>query len=134
MYLNEIQLGMTETVSKEITSEDIELFAKLSGDINPVHLDNEYAANTQFKKRIAHGLMSVSYFSALFGTKLPGQGCVYISQYSKFKKPIYIGDVVNAFIKVKAINTRTRKVSFKTQCLVDNQVVIDGEAEIYVPK
>lgn len=134
MYeLEEIKIGMTASYSQTITDADIKGFAGISGDRNPVHLDEEYASASRFKKRIAHGLLSVSFFSALFGTKLPGEGCVYVSQNSKFRKPIYIGDTVVATIEVMSVDLDKRRIYFNTFCKVGNSKVITGDAEIYIP-
>lgn len=131
--LEDIEIGMSVSYSKTITDIDIKEFAISSGDYNPVHLDEEYAKNSQFKKRIAHGMMTASYFSALFGTKIPGEGCVYTSQSLKFKKPIYIGDEVTATVEVTSVNLNKRRVLFKTTCTVKDKIVTDGEAELFVP-
>ena len=131
--IHEIQIGMAESSSNIITNQDIMSFAKISGDKNPVHLDEEFAATTQFKKRIAHGLMSSSYFSALFGTRLPGRGCVYVGQNLNFKRPVYINDEVIAKIEVIRIDKEKRRVFFDTICTVKGKVIIDGQAELYIP-
>ena len=123
-----------EVQSKRIITEaDINDFAKISGDFNPIHIDEEYAKKTRYKKKIAHGLMSASFFSALFGTKLPGSGCVYTSQSLRFKRPIFVGDEVNTIIKIKSIDKEQSKIVFTTQCIVKLKIAIDGEAEIYIP-
>lgn len=135
MYkLEEIKIGMSESYSQTITDADIKGFAGLSGDRNPVHLDEDYANSSRFKKRIAHGMLSASFFSALFGVKLPGEGCVYVSQNLKFRKPVYIGDTVVATIEVKDIDVDKRRVYFNTYCKVGNSKVITGDAEIYLPE
>ncbi|MFA0678094.1 MaoC family dehydratase, partial [Vibrio sp. 10N.222.51.A6] len=103
-------------------------------DRNPVHLDEVYAENSRFKKRIAHGMISSSFFSALFGTKLPGEGCVYVSQSLKFRKPVYIDDTVVATVVVSEIDINKRRVYFDTYCKVGKQKVITGQAEIYIPE
>ena len=131
--LEEISIGMQVSYSQTITDADIKNFAGISGDRNPVHLDEEYACNSRFKKRIAHSMMTASYFSALFGTKIPGEGCVYTHQSLNFKKPIYIGDTVTATVSVTSIDLKKRRVKFETTCKVKNKVVTDGEAELYVP-
>jgi acyl dehydratase len=131
--LEEIKTGMTVSYSQTITDADIKAFAGISGDRNPVHLDEEYAKNSRFEKRIAHGMMTASYFSALFGTKIPGEGCVYTYQSLKFKKPVYLGDTVTAIVEVKNVDLDKRRVLFKTLCKVKNKIVTDGEAELFVP-
>lgn len=131
--INDIKIGMTESYSQTITDSDIKAFAGISGDRNPIHVDEEYAQNSRYKKRIAHGMISSSFFSALFGTKLPGEGCVYVSQSLNFKRPVYMGDTVTATIIVKSIDIDKKRVFFDTVCKVKNKIVISGEAEIYVP-
>ena len=131
--IEEISIGMEVSYSQTVTDADVKNFAGISGDNNPVHMCDEYAEQSRFKKRIAHGLMSASYFSALFGSKFPGPGCVYVSQLLLFKKPVYLNDTVTATVTVKEVNVEKRRVFFKTVCTVKNKIVIDGEAELYVP-
>ena len=125
---------MTETATKTITEEMVIKFSEISGDINPVHLDNEFAQNSPFKKKIAHCLISAGLFSAIFGTKLPGTGCVYVTQDLNFKRPVYIGDLVVAKVIVTKINTKTKRVFFDTECSVNKKIVINGNAELYIPE
>lgn len=135
MYkLEDITVGMTESYSQTITDADVKAFSGISGDRNPVHMDAEYADSSRFKKRIAHGMLSASFFSALFGMKLPGKGCVYVNQDLKFRRPVYIGDTVVATVEVKEINIIKRRVYFNTYCKVGGVKVITGEAEIYIPE
>jgi len=131
--LDEIKVGMAVSYSQTVTDADIKAFAGISGDNNPVHMDQEYASESQFGNRIAHGLMSASYFSALFGTKLPGPGCVYVEQNLKFLRPVFIGDTVTASVYVIEVDNNKRRVFFKTVCEVSGKKVIMGKAEIYVP-
>jgi 3-hydroxybutyryl-CoA dehydratase len=131
--IEDIKVGMKVSYSQTITDADIKSFSGISGDKNPVHMDDEYASNSRFKKRIAHGMMSASYFSSLFGTKLPGEGCIYVSQSLNFKRPVYIGDTVIASVIVTSIDIDKKRVFFDTVCKVKNKTVISGEAEIYVP-
>jgi len=131
--IEKIQVGMSVSYSQIITDFDIRKFAEVSGDRNPIHLDEVYAENSRYKKRIAHGLMTASYFSALFGTRIPGKGCVYVSQSLQFKRPVYIGDTVVASVEVTNIDLERRRVFFKTVCTVNNKVVTSGEAELYTP-
>ncbi|EGR2415818.1 acyl dehydratase [Vibrio cholerae] len=129
----QIQIGMSVSYSQTITDADVKQFAGISGDHNPVHVDDVFAENSRYKKRIAHGLISGSFFSALFGTKLPGPGCVYVSQSFNFKRPVYLGDTVTAIATVTSIDTVKRRVFFDTVCKVRKKTVIDGVAELYVP-
>lgn len=134
MEINEIKIGMSESYSQTISEADVKAYAGISGDRNPVHMDDEYAEKSRYKKRIAHGMISSSFFSALFGTKLPGPGCVYVNQSLNFKRPVYIGDTVTAIITVTKIDEIKSRVYFDTICKVKNKIVIDGQAELYIPK
>lgn len=131
--LEEIEIGMSVSYSQTITDSDVKEFAGISGDRNPVHLDEIYAKKSKFKKRIAHGMMTASYFSALFGTKIPGEGCVYTHQSLDFKRPVYINDTVEAIVTVTNVDLEKRRVKFKTICRVEGKIVTSGEAELYVP-
>ncbi|MCG7928256.1 MAG: MaoC family dehydratase [Candidatus Thiodiazotropha taylori] len=128
-----LAVGMSASYSQTITDYDIRAFAGLSGDRNPVHLDDIYAEASRFKKRIAHGMISASFFSAIFGTQLPGKGCVYVSQDLNFRKPVYIDDTVTAVVEITAIDLETRKVHFNTYCIVKKSKVITVTAVIYMP-
>ena len=132
--LEKISTGMTVSYSQTITDADVKAYAGLSGDHNPIHVSDEYASSSRYRKRIAHGLMSAGFFSALFGMRLPGPGCVYVSQSLSFKRPVYIGDTVVASVKVKSVDIERRRVLFETVCTVGSKAVISGEAEIYIPK
>lgn len=134
LKIDEIEVGMQAAYSHTVTDADVKSFAGLSGDNNPVHMSDEYAANSRFGARIAHGLFAAGFFSALFGTRLPGPGCVYVSQTLRFKLPVYLGDTVIAEIIVASIDKVKRRVFFNTVCSVKGRVVIEGEAEIYIPK
>ena len=131
--IDRLKVGMMESYEQTITDADIKTFASLSGDNNPVHMSEEYAEKSRFKKRIAHGLLSASFFSALFGTKLPGYGCVYVSQSLNFRRPVYLGNTVRATIEIFKIDRSKSRVFFKTICKVEDKIVIDGEAEIFIP-
>ena len=128
-----IQVGMSANYSQTIKDIDIKKFAAVSNDYNPVHFDDDYALKSRFKKRIAHGLISGSFFSALFDTKIPVPGCVYVQQTFNFKKPVYLGDTVIATVTVTSIDKIKRRVFFETTCKVKSKTVIDGYAELYVP-
>ena len=135
MLLTErFKIGMKESLSKKITESDIIIFSKISGDKNPIHLSDEFAKKTRFKKRIAHGYLSASLFSGIFGEKLPGPGCLYLSQSLQFKYPVYIDDIVTATVKIIDIVAEKNILKFSTICKVDKTTVIDGIAEIYIPK
>lgn len=130
---DELEVGMSAAIARTVTEADIVIFAGVSGDTNPAHLDEEMSAASMFGGRIAHGMLSASYISAVFGTKLPGPGCIYLSQTLKFKAPVKAGDTVVARVTVKELNTPKRRVQFDTVCTVRGKVVLEGEAEILVP-
>ncbi len=132
-YFEDLVVGQSATFSKTVTDADIVLFAGVSGDTNPVHLDAEYAAGTMFKTRIAHGMLSAGFISTVIGTKLPGPGAIYVGQTLKFKAPVRIGDTVTARVEVTGLVAEKKFVTMKTQCLVGGKVVIDGEATVMVP-
>jgi len=129
----ELTLGMSATLSRTVSEADILMFAGVSGDTNPVHLDEEFAASTMFGGRIAHGMLSAGLISAVFGTRLPGPGCIYLSQNLKFKAPVKIGQTVVARVTVKELKSEKRRAVFSTVCTCGDTVVIDGEAELWVP-
>ncbi len=131
--IEDLSVGMSASYAKTVTDEDIVRFADISGDINPVHLDQAYAEKTMFKGRIAHGMLSAAFISTVFGTRLPGAGCIYLSQSLKFKAPVKIGETVEATVTVTAIDAEKRRVTFQTVCRVGDKVVVDGEALLMVP-
>ncbi len=129
----DLELGMSASVSRTVSEADILMFAGVSGDTNPVHLDQEFAASTMFGGRIAHGMLSAGLISAVFGTRLPGPGSIYLSQTLKFKAPVKIGDTVVARVTVKELKTEKRRAVFSTVCSVGSTVVLEGEAELLIP-
>lgn len=129
----DLTVGMSASVGRTVSEADIFAFAGVSGDTNPVHVDGEFAASTMFGGRIAHGMLSASYISTVFGTKLPGPGCIYLAQSLKFKAPVKIGDTVVAKVTVNALNPEKRRATFDTVCTVAGKVVLEGQAEIMVP-
>ena len=131
--IEEITPGMSASMSHIVTDGDVRKFAEVSGDYNPVHLDEDYAKDSRFGRRIAHGLFSASFFSGLFGTKLPGRGCVYAAQNLKFRRPVYIGDTVIATVTVISVDVMKKRVLFSTTCSVEGKEVILGDAEIFIP-
>jgi 3-hydroxybutyryl-CoA dehydratase len=133
-YLEDLAPGMQASVSKKITNDDILAFASLSGDVNPVHLDDDFAAKTIFKKRIAHGFLTGALFSTALGTKLPGPGCVYLSQNMKFRAPVYIGDEVVATVKVTSVDPEKARVTLACDCAVNGKTVLEGEAVMMVDR
>ncbi len=129
----DLELDMSASVSRTVSEADILMFAGVSGDTNPVHLDQEFAASTMFGGRIAHGMLSAGLISAVFGTRLPGPGSIYLSQTLKFKAPVKIGDTVVARVTVKELKTEKRRAVFSTVCSVGSTVVLEGEAELLIP-
>lgn len=127
-------IGKCYSVCMVMDDEVIKKFSSISGDTNPVHLDEAYAASSRYKKRIAHGLLSASLFSKIFGTKFPGPGCVYADQSLIFKRPVYIDDEVHAFAELISIDAKGQTLEFATRCEVRGRVVIDGNAKVYIPK
>lgn len=129
----ELKEGMTAAVSRTVTEADILMFAGVSGDTNPVHMDAEFAASTMFGGRIAHGMLSAAFISTVFGTRLPGPGCIYLSQTLKFKAPVKVGDTVVARVTLTALKPEKRRAVFSTVCTVGATEVLAGEAEIFLP-
>jgi 3-hydroxybutyryl-CoA dehydratase len=134
LYLEDLKVGMSAMFGKTVTEADIVAYAGVSGDTNPIHLHDGFARTTRFGQRIAHGMLSGSFISAVIGTKLPGPGSVYVSQTMNFMAPVLIGETITAVATVTAIDERRRRVTLKTQCLNGDKVVIDGEATILVPR
>lgn len=128
----EIKLGMSATFSRTITETDLRNFSGVSGDTNPMHLNEEYASKTPFGKCIVHGMLTASLISTVIGTKLPGPGCIYMSQTLKFTAPVYVNDTVYAVATVKELIPEKNRVILTTQCFVKDKVVVDGEAMIKV--
>jgi 3-hydroxybutyryl-CoA dehydratase len=132
-YLDELSVGMTAAFAKTVTEADIVLFAGISGDHNPLHVNHDYASGSMFEGPIAHGILSASLISTVLGTKLPGPGSIYLSQSLKFVGPVRAGDTVEARVTVTAIKPERRRVKLRTVCTVGGELVVDGEAEILVP-
>lgn len=128
-----LKVGDTASITRAITENDVRSFAELSGDHNPVHVDDAYAETTRFGRRIAHGMLGASLISAVLGTRLPGLGSIYLSQSLTFLGPVYIGDVLTARVTVQKIEGGKPIVTLETVC--ENQrgeVVIRGEAVVLV--
>lgn len=131
-YLEDLSVGMSDVYAKTVTEADIVMFAGVSGDTNPVHLNQLFAEDTLFKGRIAHGMLSASFISTVLGTRLPGPGSIYISQNLRFRAPVKAGDTVVARATVQEIHEERRRVVLSTVCAVGERVVIDGEATVMV--
>lgn len=128
-YVEDLQIGMEASLTKKVQEKDVLSFGEISGDKNPVHLDEAFAKTTRFKERIAHGLLSASFISAVFGMKMPACS-IYLSQTLQFKAPVKIGDTVTAKVKVKNIDLNRARVIFETTCSVGVLLVITGEVEL----
>ncbi|MGD9668095.1 MAG: MaoC family dehydratase [Hyphomicrobiaceae bacterium] len=131
--IEDLAVGMESYLSKTVGEADINAFAEVSGDKNPVHLDADYAASTMFKERIAHGMLSAAYISAVFGMQMPGPGAIYLSQTLQFKAPVKIGDTVVTTVKVTELVPEKKRAKFECICAVDGKPVVVGEAMLMVP-
>ena len=132
--LEDLSVGQTAETAHTVTDGDIRAFAAVSGDNNPVHLDEDYAAATPFKTRIAHGMLSAGYISAMLGTTLPGPGAIYLSQTMYFKRPVRIGEEVTTRATVSAIDAEKARVTLATVCEVAGKPVVEGEAVVMAPR
>ena len=131
-YLEDLKVGMTACYARTVTEADVVLFAGISGDTNPVHLNEEFAKETLFQGRIAHGMLSASFISTVLGTKLPGPGCIYVSQNLKFRAPVRSGDTVSATATIVDIVLEKKRVIMQTICSVKEKIVLEGEAVVLV--
>lgn len=131
--IEDIEIGMRRSLRKQVSDRDIELFAEVSTDRNPVHLDDAYAQDTIFEGRIAHGMLTAGLISAVIGEQLPGHGTVYLGQTLKFLAPVRPGDVVFAEVAVTAIDHSRRRVTLDCHCAVGDTVVLKGEALVLAP-
>jgi 3-hydroxybutyryl-CoA dehydratase len=132
-YFEDLRIGQTASLGKTITDADILLFAAVSLDTNPVHLNDEAARKSVFGERIAHGMLSAGLISAVLGTQLPGPGTLYMRQSLRFAAPVKIGSTVIATVEVTALNPEKKRATLKTTCTVGDEVVIEGEAYVQVP-
>ena len=130
-----LKVGDAAEIRKTIADEDVRAFAELTGDRNPVHLDEEYAARTRFGRRIAHGMLGASLISAVLANELPGRGTVYLSQTLRFTAPVFLGDTVTARVVVKHVREDKPVVTLETVCTNERgERVVEGEAVVLVPK
>jgi 3-hydroxybutyryl-CoA dehydratase len=134
LFFEDLSVGQSAEMSRTVTADVIEAFADVSGDNNPVHLDAAYAAATPFGERIAHGMLSGAYISAVIGTQLPGPGTIYLSQAMRFRRPVKIGDVVTARATITALDAEKGRVTIATVCEVAGKAVVEGEALVMAPK
>lgn len=133
LTLAELPIGRSASRQHTVSDADIQDFAKVSGDRNPVHLNDAYAAETPFKGRIAHGMLSAAWISALLASELPGPGAIYLSQSLSFKRPVRIGDVVTVTLTVAATDPARNRVTLTTVCTVGGKPVVEGEAVVVAP-
>ena len=133
LYFEDLSLGQSETLTKTVDSSDVVGFAEVTGDRNPIHLSEHFAAKTPFGTRIAHGLYTASLISAVLGTRLPGPGAVYISQTLNFRAPVKIGDTVEVKVTVAELIPGKSRARLACACSVGGETVLDGEAWVKVP-
>ncbi|HEU23975.1 MAG: enoyl-CoA hydratase [Mesoaciditoga sp.] len=134
MNFDKIEIGQNFESDITVTDEMVKEFAKITGDNNPLHLDEEFAKKTQFGKRIAHGMLVASLISKVLGRDFPGPGTVYVSQFVQFRKPVYIGEDVKIRIEVKDKKVEKRRLILDTTVMAGGRAVITGEAEVYLPE
>jgi 3-hydroxybutyryl-CoA dehydratase len=133
LYFEDVRVGMREAYYKHVKSSDVVGFAEISGDRNPIHLSEHFAAQTPFGGRIAHGLYTASLISAVIGTRLPGPGAIYISQTLRFLAPVRIGDTVIASVEIVELSEKGRRAKLRCECKVGDTLVLEGEAEVKIP-
>ncbi len=129
----DLEVGLRGEYRRVIRQADVELFAQVSGDNNPLHLDEEFAGRTMFEGRIVHGMYTAAMVSAVIGTRMPGPGCIYMSQSLRFMAPVRAGDEVMACVTVAELFAAKRRAKMNTECRVGDKVVLQGEALILVP-
>ena len=133
--INELNLGDRAEFTKTVSESDVYLYAGVTGDFNPAHINEPYAEKTFFKTRIAHGMLPAGFISAILGTRLPGSGTIYMGQTLKFRAPVHIGDTITASVEVMEVIADKNRVRLKTTCEnQDGVVVLDGEAVVSPPK
>ena len=133
-FFEDLEIGMEGCLEAVAAERDVIAFADISGDRNPVHLDEQYAATTPFGRRISHGMLTASYISAVFGMKLPGPGAIYVSQTLNFRRPVFIGDPIRTVCRLVELWPAKRRARFDCSCINgDNKAVLEGEAILMVP-
>ena len=132
-YFKDISLGQTAEYEKKVTDEDVRKFADISGDYNPIHLDDEFAKDSMFGARIAHGILTASHISAVIGYIFPGPGWIYLGQSLQFRAPVKIGDTVHTAVEVTDTVAEKNVVELSTICKVGDTVVLKGTATIKSP-
>ncbi|HEY5071610.1 MAG TPA: MaoC family dehydratase [Caulobacteraceae bacterium] len=132
--LEDLSIGQAAELIRIVAGDDLDAFAAVTGDDNPLHLDEAFAAATAFGGRIAHGMLLAGYISAVLGARLPGAGAIYISQNLRFRRPVRIGDEVTARVEVSTIDHDRGRVSLATTCRVAGKIVVEGEAQVMVQR
>jgi 3-hydroxybutyryl-CoA dehydratase len=132
-YFEDLTIGMEASYVRRVLEQDVLAFAQLSGDTNPIHFDQDYAAGTRFKGRIVHGSLTASYISTILGTLLPGPGAIYVSQSLNFRGPVRVGDEVVAVARVLELLPAKKRAILTCRCSVEGKTVLEGEALLLVP-
>ena len=131
-FIEDLKVGQKAELKKKITEKDIQQFAELTGDNNPVHINNEFAERTIFKKKIAHGFLSASFISTVIATKLPGPGSIYLKQTLKFLAPVFIDEEIVVNVSITEVNKERGRVNLLTECFKSGNKILTGGAEILV--
>ena len=132
-FFEDLKVGQTAVVARTLTEADIVLFAGISGDTNPVHINEEFASETMFSGRIAHGMLTASFISTVIGTRLPGPGAIYLSQTLRFRAPVRVGDTIRARATVTELFPAKQRAALATTVSVGNKIMLEGEATVMVP-
>ena len=133
LYYEQLEPGMAAGFEKTVTQDDVDRFGEISGDLNPAHFDEEFARGTRLKERVAHGMLTASLVSAVLGTKLPGPGCLFVSQSANFRAPVRAGDTVSVEATIVRLDDKRQFAEFKTRCAVGATTVLEGSALVWVP-
>ncbi|MDB5446305.1 MAG: MaoC family protein/phosphate acetyl/butaryl transferase [Phenylobacterium sp.] len=134
LYFEDLSVGQSAELTRVASEAVVQAFAELSGDDNPVHLDEAYAAKTSFGGRIAHGMLAAAYISAVLGTRLPGPGAIYLNQSLRFRRPVRLGDAVTARVTVKLLDEARGQATLETVCEANGKTVVEGEAVVMAPR
>jgi 3-hydroxybutyryl-CoA dehydratase len=129
----ELELGMQAAFEKKVTQAEVVQFGDISGDLNPAHFDEEFARGTRLGERVVHGMLTASLVSAVLGTRLPGPGCLFVSQTTHFKAPVRAGDTVSVQATIVRLDDQRQFAEFETRCSVDQITVLEGSALVWVP-
>lgn len=132
LFIEDVKLDQTAELIRKITKDDIQQFAMVSGDDNPVHTNEDFAKKTVFRKIIAHGFLTASFISTVIATKLPGPGSIYLNQTLKFLAPVFIGDIINVKVRVISLDVKKKRVKLLTECFKKEDKILTGEAEIMI--